>query len=134
MNQLYNDCRERMLKATLDWAAMTCVLLAYSDITYVFDPNDLTQADIGVPDAVSGVLIQPIVVAGGYARTGAGIFTAIPEGPDIWFLVLAQDNVVPANRRLLAYIDTAQNMPFTPNGLDWVATPDWASSQGWWRA
>lgn len=134
MNQLYDDARERLLHATLNWEALDLVLLAYDLTSYAFSPANQTQGDIGLPKKVSQQLTQPLVAPGGYARSNAGVFIAIPVGPPIQFLVLAEQNASPANRRLIAYCDAASGLPFTPNGGDWIVKPDWAHAQGWFRA
>jgi hypothetical protein len=134
MNQMYDDARERLLKAQLNWQNLTLVLLAFDLTSYSYVSTHLTQANIGTPVGVSQTLTSPLVSPGGYARTNAGVFIAIPVGPSVKFLVLAEQHATPANRRLIAYTNIASGLPFTPNGGDWVVKPDWANSQGWWRA
>ena len=34
---------------------------------------------------------------------------------------------------LVLFIDEAVELPFAPNGLDMVVTPDWSKNRGWWR-
>ena len=134
VNALYDDARERMLKATLNWPTLTLRMLAYTgnpDISFI--ASHLTQANLGAPYAVSQPIIQPIVAPGGYAKSSAAQFLNITIGTDIQFFVLTEDNVVPNSRRLLAYLSDMNMLPFTPNGGDYLVKPDWLHSQGWFR-
>jgi hypothetical protein len=134
-NLLYDQTRERQLKAQLDWVNLSMLMLAYSfDPVGSYDPADLTQADIGTPVAVSQPLLNPLVMPGGYARTSYAYFPVVPVGAQVQFCVLAEVNATPANRRLLAFMGDVSGLPFTPNGGSYLIKPDWLFAQGWFQA
>jgi hypothetical protein len=134
VNQVYNDARERLLNAQLNWPTLSLRMLAYTgDPEESFNPSHLVQSDLGTPYATSQPILNPIVAVGGYARSSAAQFIAIPMGLDVQFFVLAEDNVTPASRKLIAYLADMNMLPFTPNGGDYLVKPDWLSAQGWFR-
>jgi hypothetical protein len=56
------------------------------------------------------------------------LLPAVPVGPLVtWF------TMTKAGTDLILYIDDAEGLPFTPNGLDVPVTPDWLSNRGWFR-
>ena len=135
INELYDDARERLLNAQLNWPTLSFRMLAYTgNPDTSFNASHLTQANLGTPYAVSQLLLNPITGVGGYARSSAALFTAIPIGTDVTFFVLAQDNATPTARRLIAYLSELSMLPFTPNGGVYLVKPDWLFSQGWFRA
>ena len=135
VNQLYDNARERLLKAQLNWPAITPIMLAYTgDPTTSFIPTHLTQANLGTPYAVSQVMTSPIVMTGGYASSDAANFAAIPVGTAVTFFVLAEDNATPASRKFLAFLGDLNNLPLIPNGGGYLVKPDWSFTRGWFRA
>lgn len=135
VNALYDDARERMLKATLDWVSTPLVMLAYtSNPATSFVPAHKFQSDLGNPYATSQPLTDLNVMPGGYARASSAHFETIPVGLDVQFFVLAEEKPLPADRRLLAFLGDMNNLPLVPNGGSYLVSPDWLFSQGWFRA
>lgn len=135
INALYDNARERMLKNQMDWANLSMLMLAYTgDPTTSFHPAHLVQSDLGTPYAVSQTLLTPTVMAGGYARTSAANFLVIPVGSNVQFFVLAENNATAANRKLIAFLGSMNNLPLVPNGGNYLVKPDWLAAQGWFRS
>lgn len=131
MIDLFDDFRQRML-AGLNWTSLSLVMLAFDD-PYTFDPTDLTQASLGVTPVAVSQAITGLATTGGYAKSNAVSFTTIPVGDPLTFMVLAEANATPANRRLICYCNEGQGFPFTPNGLQRIVQPDWFQGRGWFR-
>jgi hypothetical protein len=135
VNELYDDARERLLNAQLNWPTLSLRLLAFTGNPETsFNASHLIQSSIGTPYAVSQPIINPLTGVGGYARSSAARFIAVPIGSDVTFFALAEDNITPTSRRLIAYLADLTMLPFTPNGGDYLVKPDWLFGQGWFRA
>ena len=80
---------------------------------------------------------QPIVgmnvLPDGLGQTGPVVIPAVPIGMPVTHFTLVFHNAVENNSQLILYIDDAEGLPFTPNGLDMVIQPDWLQGRGWWR-
>jgi hypothetical protein len=136
-NSIYDSARYRFGKALLDWSTAPLFLLAYSG-TPVFYPEDTAVSDI-TARAETLMVSQSQAIAGknvtlqGFLQTGPVVFEEVPIGPPIThFIMVSQSALLPAAIPLL-YIDVAENMPYVPNGLDIVVTPDWLEQRGWGR-
>jgi hypothetical protein len=135
INALYDNARERMLSAQLNWASLNLLMTAWGgDPETSFDPSHLTQTVLGTPLATSQPILTPDVRPGGYAQSSKALFPAIAMGTSVQFVVLCEANATPANRRLIAYLSDVSGLPFIPNGGDYLLKPDWLFSQGWFRA
>lgn len=135
INSLYDNTRERLLQATLNWSSLNLLMTAWGfDPDSSFDPTHLKRSDLGTPLAVSLPVLTPNVRPGGYAASSYANFPAIPIGTDVQFVVLEEVAALPADNRLLAYLADVSGLPFMPNGLGYLFKPDWLFSQGWFRA
>lgn len=136
MNQLYATARQRLLKATLDWEDTDLdVRLLLFNTAYTFVETHTTVTNVGTPKAQSELLLVKSATSLGYARSSAAVFASIAVGAPVTFGVLVEDIGGAASTwKLLAYIDEAEGLPFTPNGIAYKVVPDWLSSQGWFRA
>lgn len=131
MNNVYDDARVKLLTALFDWTAYDLRLVAWSG-TPSFLPTEKTVSQItGRGYAISGtsqVITSKTVSVNGTAQTNQLLLPAVPVGPPVtWF------TMTKAGTDLILYIDDAEGLPFTPNGLDVPVTPDWLSNRGWWR-
>jgi hypothetical protein len=135
VNALYDNTRERLAKALLNWPTLNLVMTAWAgDPNTSFNPAHLTQSALGTPLAVSQPILLPAVAPGGYCRSSYVNFAAIPTGSTVQFFTLCEANATPANRPLIAYLADVAGCPFVPNGLSYLIKPDWLFAQGWFRA
>lgn len=134
-NALYDNARERLATAQLNWPTLNLVMLAYTgNPATSFNPTHLNQGNIGTPYAVSQQMTTPIVMPGGYCSSDAASFVAMPMGTNVTFFVIAEDNATPTIRKLLVYLDQIQSLPLIPNGGNYLIKPDWSQHRGWFRA
>lgn len=135
MNKIYDQGRYLLATAGLDWRATDLVLVAWSG-TPVFTKTDRTVADI-VTRGVTALLgysqtITAKTVAGdGALQTNHVVIPGVSVGPMVSHLTMCRRNATPNLSELLLYVDDAEGLPFTPNGLDMVLTPDWLQNRGW---
>lgn len=135
VNQLYDTARERMLKASLDWANLNLLAFAFtSNPDTAYNPAHLTVADVGLSYAVSQPMLSKVVMPGGYARTSAANFPNIAMGSNITFFVIAEAATPATASKLIIFLSDVEGLPFIPNGLGYLLKPDWLFSQGWFRA
>lgn len=135
INALYDNARERLLSAQLDWANLDLRMTAWGGNPETsFNPSHLTQAALGTPISTSQPILTPSVRPGGYAQSSKVMFPAVPMGTSVQFMVLCEVTTLPADRRLIAYLADVAGLPFIPNGGDYLIKPDWLFAQGWFRA
>lgn len=123
-NALYDKCRERLLKAQIDWLGDTinCVLGTSSIYTVNLTTHEYYNA------MQSGVVAGPVALASKAVTAGAAdandvTFSSV-SGVAIQFIGLYKVVTNPADSPLIAYIDTATGLPITPNGGDIIVTWD----------
>jgi hypothetical protein len=136
MNALYDQVREWLLTANLNWLATDPLLVAWTGKP-IFEPDQRFVSDIvtvgGDFLAASEDIIGPTVGTGGYAQTTPALFRALPIGPPITWFTLCLNAPILDNAQLVAFIDVGVNLPYSPNGLDVLVQPDWLQSRGWFR-
>lgn len=118
-NALYDLGREGFLAADIDWDAnnIKVVLVDAADYTVnLATDNDLADIPVGARVATSGNLTSKTVAAG--VADAADITFSAVSGDISENLVIYADSGVEATSRLIAFIDTATNLPVTPNGGD----------------
>jgi len=117
-NSLYDLGREKFLNGDIDWSAHD-IKVAAVDVSYVRNlATDEFLDDIAGGDivATSGNLSGKTSVAG---VSDADDFTyPTVTGNQITQLVLYRDTGVAATSPLIGNIDTATNLPKTPDGTD----------------
>lgn len=135
-NQLYDTARVRLLTAAVNWETVDAVLVAFSG-TPLFNAADTSIANVQSHGATivaySALLTGKQAAAGGYAKSGPAVFTAVAVGPAITHFVLAENASPQTNSRPIAFFDDVFWLPFVPNGLDITVQPDWLAQQGWFR-
>jgi hypothetical protein len=134
MSGIYDVARRSLLAAQLDWASIPMVLLAFRG-TPMFDPTDATlEQVIGTTPLLAGTS-QPVTgkssTTDGVAQSDAVVITGVVVGNDVTFFVLSENTGSYNTSRPILFIDDAQELPFVPNGLDLVVSPDWAYQRGW---
>lgn len=135
-NEIYDLARVQLLTAALDWTAIDLQLIAWSG-TPDFKPTDTKLADIkargGVELGTSMAIVWKGVSADGSAQTDDVVIPSVPIGPAVTWFTLGRSGSPHDNGQPILFIDDAVNLPFTPNGLDMVVTPDWLLSRGWFK-
>jgi hypothetical protein len=125
-NALWGPGREGFLAGEIDWD--TAVIKASLVRGYTFSSahkfvSDVTGAG-GTLVATSAALASK-TVTNGTADAADVTFTAVPAGAAITGIAIFQSSAVTGGgdvaataQRLIAWIDTATNLPVTPNGGD----------------
>ena len=117
-NALYSKGKEALLTSA-DWSTGNFKVVAVDTAAYT--PNlstDASLADIPAPAriATSGNLSGKTATNGVADANDLAPLSAAVTGPTIEALVIYLDTGTAATSTLIAYIDTATNLPFTPNG------------------
>jgi hypothetical protein len=135
-NAPYDKARVQLLTAGLDWRTITLTLSAWGGIPS-FDPTDDMISDITARGFTELGISQPItaqaVTANGTAQTNTVVIPAVPIGPSVTWFTMSWSQTIHAQSQPILFIDTADDLPFVPNGLDLVIQPDWLQNRGWWR-
>lgn len=125
-NSLYGLGREAFLNADIDWTAdnIRVILIDAADYTVAIDTHDfLDDVAAGARVATSGNLASKTSTLG--VADGADFtFTAV-TGDVSEALIIYQHTGTESTSHLIAYIDSATNLPITPNGGD--ITVSWDS-------
>lgn len=131
MSQIYDRARYDLLTGALPWLTTDVLLHAFTGAP-VFDPTHDTMAEVIAANSAALGTSLPMTGMGataeGVAQTDPAVIPNVPIGPNVTWFVLAKDSGLP-----LLLVDDAQELPFVPNGLDLVVSPDWAYQQGWFR-
>lgn len=118
-NALYDAGREAFLDGTISWSSdnIKVVLVDTADYT-VNLATDTALSDIAAAGrvATSGNLASKTVTAG--VADAADVTLSAVTGDESEALVIYKDTGVESTSTLIAYIDTATNLPVTPNGGD----------------
>jgi len=116
-NALYDLGREAFLNADIDWSADN-IKVALVDAA-VYTPNLATHDflnDVPSVVATSGNLASKTSAAG--VADAADVTLSAVTGAQCEYILLYQDTGVSSTSRLIGLIDTATNLPITPNGGD----------------
>jgi hypothetical protein len=136
-NDIYDVARLRLLNAQLDWPTLDLVLSAWSG-TPDFVVTDLTLADIKARGhteiAVSATIGGVATSFNGTAQTDDVLLPLVPIGPNVTWFTMAERAVAHDSSELILFIvETLPPLPFVPNGLDLLLSPDWSLNRGWFR-
>lgn len=116
-NALYDLGREAFLTGDIDWATDDIKIALVDSGAYT--PNLATHDfldDVPSVIATSGNLASKTTAAG-VADAADVTFSAV-SGVQSEYILIYQDTGSAATSRLIALIDTATNLPITPNGGD----------------
>jgi hypothetical protein len=125
-NSLYGKGREKFLNADIDWTAddIKAVLVDTGSYSVAIDTHEfLSDISAGARIATSANLSSKTSTLG-VADAADVTFTAV-SGATVEAIVLYKDTGVAGTSPLIAYIDSATNLPVTPNGGD--ITVQWDS-------
>ena len=134
-NALYDQTRYNLLTAALNWLTVDLRLVIWGGVPS-FVKTDKKIADIVARGytmrGVSQDILQQSAGADGTAKSGNVIVPLVPIGANITWMTLTI-GTVPASADLVMFIDQANDLPFVPNGLDMLVTPDWAAGRAWFK-
>ena len=132
MSEIYDRARYDLLTGALPWLTTDVGLAAFSGAP-VFDATHGTMAEVLAANPAPAYASLPVTGMGaatnGTAQTDPIVIPGVPIGPDITFFVMFKVS----SQLPIILIDDAVELPFVPNGLDLVVSPDWAYQQGWFR-
>jgi hypothetical protein len=119
-NTLYKKAKDHFLRGDINitTGAFAVALITGADYTPNFDTDEFLAI---IP---SGAVVGTSPDMTGLATDGDGVVTAdnvtIPNltGAEVDVLVIFEDTGSDATAKLIAYIDTATGLPFTPGGGD----------------
>ncbi len=117
-NALYDTGRNAFLRGDLSWNSHTfkVVLLSSSYTVNLTSHQYLTNIPGGARIATSSALTTSLPGAG-VADASDITFTSV-TGSQVTQFVVYRDTGTEATSQLVAYFDTATNLPITPNGGD----------------
>lgn len=129
-NALYDAGRECFLAGNCDWDADTIkiVLIDTADYTVNLSTHDnLDDVPVAARVATSSALSSKTTTAG-VADAADATLTSV-SGDSVEAIIIYKDTGTESTSRLIAYIDTATGLPFSPSGGNVVVTWDNGSSR-----
>jgi hypothetical protein len=121
-NALYDTGRNAFLRGDLSWNSNTfkVVLLSSSYTPNLSTHQYLSSISVGARVATSSALTT-LLPGAGVADASDITFTSV-SGSQVTHFVVFRDTGVESTSQLVAYFDTAINLPITPNGGDITLT------------
>lgn len=113
---LYTLGASKLLTGDIDWDShvIKCALVDTGAYTPDFDADEFLSDLSGAVVATSGALTDKAVTAG-VATADDAVFTSV-SGSTVEAIVIYRDTGVDATSSLLAYVDSAAGLPYTPTG------------------
>ena len=129
-NALYDKGREGFLDGSIDWDTDTIkvVLVDTADYTVNLSTHDNLDDVAGAARVATSSALASKTVTAGVADAADVTLVAVTSDPSE-ALILYKDSGVESTSRLIAYIDSATNLPVTPNGGDIVIAWDSGSNK-----
>lgn len=129
-NVLYPLAKKAFQNGAIDLLSVNvkAVLVDGADYTYDAAHQFLSDVAAGGRVATSGNLTGKTLGANGNFDSNNPTFTAV-SGDIFEIIILYVDTGVAGTSRLLAYYETADGLPGTPVGTDFIIHID---STGWW--
>lgn len=118
-NALYDLGREAFLNGDIDWTTDNIRVVLGDSAAYTVNlatHDFLDDVPGGARIAVSGNLASKTSSAG--VADAADVTLSAVTGAVCEFIIIYQHTGTDATSRLIAYIDSATNLPITPNGGD----------------
>lgn len=120
-NALFDKGREKFLTGAISWSSDTikeCLVRGYAVNLAAHEfLSDITGGGGGTIVATSAALGSKTTAAG-VADAADVTHSAVAAGAAIPYIIIYKDTGVAGTSPLIAYIDTATNLPVTPNGGD----------------
>jgi hypothetical protein len=125
MNVLYPSAKQMLLEAQLNWLTDPIYAILLDTGFYTYSPNHTSLADIDG----QAFIRSSTVLTGRSSLLGAADandldFDPVLGGPIIRAMILVKDGGTAAGSKLVAYIDQAVNLPYTPDGRNIVVIWD----------
>jgi hypothetical protein len=121
VNQLYLPAKQMMLEAKLNWLADPIYVILLDTTYYLFSANHASLDDVdGRAFVRSSPLLAGKSIINGAADAADVSVPPVMGGPIIRALILVKDGGNALDSKLIAYIDTAANLPYTPDGRNIV--------------
>lgn len=129
-NALYDKGREGFLDGSIDWDTDTikCCLVDTADYTVNLSTHDFLDDVAGAGIVATSSALTSKTVTAGVADAADVTLTAVTGDP-CEAIIIYKDTGSSATSRLIAYIDSATNLPVTPNGGDIVIAWDSGSNK-----
>ena len=125
MNQLYISAKQLLLEAQLNWPSDPIYGVLLDNTFYTFSPNHASLADIPTVARIeSSDYLTGRTALNGAADADDLPFDPILGGPIITSMILVKDGGADIDSKLIAYIDQAVNLPYTPDGRQIVVQWD----------
>ena len=123
-NFIYDNAREEFLGGALSWSSddIRVILIDAADYTASAAHTNLSQVPAAARVATSGALTTKTITAG-VADADDVTFSSV-TGDQSEAILIYQHTGTESNSTLIAYIDSATNLPVTPNGGDITVTWD----------
>ena len=124
-NTLYDYARQRFLEGQINWMTDTVKVLLVDSGAYTVQTGvHQYLSDIPTSARIAGpVTLQSKTTTGGAADAADVTFPAV-SGASLEAIIIYIDSGSEATSPLIAYIDTATDLPITPNGGDIIVTWD----------
>lgn len=118
-NALYDLGREAFLDGSISWGTddIKVVLVDGADYTVNLATDQFIDDIAGAAVVATSANLGTKTVASGVADAADVTFTSV-TGDQSEILVIYKDSGTPSTSPLIAYIDSATNLPVTPNGGD----------------
>lgn len=111
------------------WASNNFKLIALKS-TYTYSDTHEFVTDLGANIVGRSANLSSKSSTSGYLKSANALFTAL-TGSTVTSFALVKDTGSDATSLLIRFIDTANVIPSTPNGIDWEVQPD--PTYGWLR-
>ena len=123
-NFIYDAAREDFLGGSLSWSSddIRVILIDAADYTASAAHTSLSDVPAAARVATSGALTSK-TITGGVADAADVTFSSV-TGDQSEAILIYQHTGSDSSSVLIAYIDTATNLPVTPNGGDITVTWD----------
>lgn len=122
-NALYDKGRQGFLENSIDWDSDD-IRVALLSAGYTPDlAAHQFVSDLGANIVARSAALTGMTVTAGVANHAAKTITAV-SGAQITRVAYYKYNAADGAARLICLIDTATNLPLTPNGGDITITPD----------
>ena len=130
MNTLYTSAKQMLLEAQLNWLTDPVYGILLNSAFYTFSPNHSSLADIDSEAFIrSSNYLTGRTALNGAADADDLPFDAIEGGPIVTAMILVKDGGTASSTKLIAYIDQAVNLPYTPDGRNILVVWDNAPSR-----
>ena len=114
-----------LLEAQLNWLSDPIYAILLDTNFYTFSPNHASLADIDASAFIrSSAILTGRTSLDGAADANDLSFDPVIGGPIIRAMILVKDGGTAIASKLIAYIDQAVNLPYTPDGRQIVVIWD----------